>query len=87
VSEKHHHGSENCKEIFARLSDYLDGDLPEDLCKRIEGHMNSCPPCEAFMKSLERTVRLVESLETPAMPAEVRRAVREAWERCRDEPD
>jgi len=77
----------HCKEIFARLSEYLDGELPEDLCERIAGHMGDCPPCQVFLKSLERTVRLVESSEVSPMPEDLRRDLREAWERCRDEPD
>jgi anti-sigma factor (TIGR02949 family) len=87
MSGEHRHGTGRCREIFARLSDYLDGELPEDFCERIDRHMGDCPPCRDFLKSLERTVRLVEGVETPTMPEEVRRAVREAWERCRDEPD
>ena len=75
-----------CMDIFARLSEYLDGELPEDICERIEGHMGGCPPCQEFLKSLERTVRLVETMAAPAMPEELRRAVREAWEHCRDDP-
>lgn len=71
--------SDKCMEIFARLSEYLDGDLPEDLCERIEGHMEGCPPCQNFLKSLENTVRLIETTEAPAMPEDIRRAVLEAW--------
>jgi RNA polymerase sigma-70 factor (ECF subfamily) len=87
MSGKHRHGSEQCREIFARLSEYLDGELPRDLCDQIDGHMGDCPPCQAFLKSLEQTVKLVESVETPTMPEEVRRAVREAWRRCGKDSD
>jgi len=85
VSAEHRHGREQCKQIFARLSEYLDGELPENLCERIEGHLDGCPPCQAFLRSLERTVRWVENLEAPQLPEEVRRAVHEAWERCRSD--
>jgi anti-sigma factor (TIGR02949 family) len=69
-------------EIFARLSEYLDGELPEDLCERIEGHMDGCAPCQDFLKSLEKTVRLIETSEAPAMPGDLRRAVLDAWKEC-----
>jgi anti-sigma factor (TIGR02949 family) len=87
MSGEHRHGSGQCKEIFARLSEYLDGELPEDFCERIEGHMEDCPPCQAFLESLRRTVRLVGEEEPPAMPEDIRRSVLDAWKRCRDEPD
>jgi len=83
MSTEHRHGPEQCKQVFARLSEYLDGELPQDLCEQIEGHMGGCPPCQAFLRSLERTVRWVEDLEAPQLPEDVRLAVREAWERCR----
>ena len=81
MSAGHEHGSGKCKEIFARLSEYIDGELPADLCERIDGHMGDCPPCQAFLRSLEGTVRLVEDVESPAMPDDVRRSLREAFER------
>lgn len=75
--------SGKCREIFARLSEYIDDDLPTDLCERIESHMDGCPPCRDFLKSLENTVRLIETTEAPAMPEDVRRAVLKAWKKCR----
>lgn len=45
-----------CKQIFAMLSEYLDRELPADLCETIDGHISSCPPCVEFVKSLEKTV-------------------------------
>jgi len=81
----HHHepGSPSCKKIFEKLSDYLDGELPADLCERVDDHMADCPPCQAFLESLRRTVRLVEQVDVPTMPEEIRSSVREAYERFR----
>ncbi|MBL8176465.1 MAG: zf-HC2 domain-containing protein [Bryobacterales bacterium] len=45
-----------CKQIFAMLSEYLDRELPADLCDTIDAHIASCPPCVEFVKSLEKTV-------------------------------
>lgn len=84
MSHDHRHGIEECKELFERLSEYIDGELPQDLCSHIEGHMEDCPPCVAFLRSLRQAVDLVGDLEAPAMPDEVRGAVREAWRKLRD---
>jgi anti-sigma factor RsiW len=45
-----------CKQIFAILSEYLDRELPADLCETIDVHIAGCPPCVEFVKSLEKTV-------------------------------
>jgi anti-sigma factor RsiW len=45
-----------CKQIFAMLSEYLDRELPADLCETIDAHIAGCPPCVEFVKSLEKTV-------------------------------
>lgn len=84
MSHHHEHGSRNCKQIFEKLSEYMDGELPDDLCERIDDHMADCPPCQSFMESLRRTVKLVEHVDSPAMPEEIRASVREAYERYKD---
>ncbi len=50
---------QECKEIFARLSEYLDQSLPPDMCEQIERHIAGCAPCEEFVESLRRTVELL----------------------------
>ena len=46
----------SCKALFARLSDYLDEQLDDSLCKKLEEHFEGCAPCEAFLASLESTI-------------------------------
>ena len=81
----HEHGSRQCREIFERLSEYMDGELDPELCERLEGHMDDCPPCVAFLESLRRTVRLVGSLEAPVLDEDARRRVVEDHRRLRDQ--
>lgn len=54
--------SRHCKQIFANLSDYLDGALDDTLCKELERHMGGCKPCEAFLTSLRNTIEQTHSL-------------------------
>ena len=70
MSAPHGRGSPECRELFARLSDYLDGEVPAEIRAEIEGHLGACPPCEAFLESLRRTVGLVRDLPTPGLPEE-----------------
>ncbi len=83
MTHRHQPGSPDCRAIFEKLSDYIDGELPADLCTGIEHHMADCPPCQAFLESLRRTVRLVEQVDVPPLPREIRESVREAYERYR----
>jgi len=68
--------SRHCKQIFANLSDYLDGALDDTLCKELERHMDGCKPCEAFLASLRNTVEQTHSLPSqrpdPRAVAQVR---------------
>jgi len=81
MTHSHGPGSIACREIFERLSEYLDAELPPDLCERIELHMAGCAPCEEFLESLRRTVRLVAEVDAPTMPAELHEAVKQAYAR------
>jgi anti-sigma factor RsiW len=76
MSHQHPHPPEDCREIFARLSEYLDGELPPEAAKELESHLCACPPCVEFVRSLRRTVDLCHGFDPglgPApLPAEVR---------------
>jgi len=45
-----------CKAMFAELSDYLDEQLDDSLCEKLERHMTGCEPCQAFVATLEATI-------------------------------
>jgi RNA polymerase sigma-70 factor, ECF subfamily len=63
--------SESCKEVFALLSDYLDLDLPVDVCKEIEDHLAGCPRCIEFVESLRKTIALCRNYRRTELPAPV----------------
>src|SRR5439155_7749109 len=54
-----------CKQLFAKLSDYLDDELDDSLCRELEKHLKGCAPCEAFLSSLEQTVERCRRYHTP----------------------
>lgn len=60
--------SENCRGVFALLSEYLDAELPAESCEEIEAHLAGCPPCIEFLESLKRTIALCRGCE-PGEPA------------------
>jgi anti-sigma factor (TIGR02949 family) len=79
----HEHGGPVCRELFARLSDYLDGEIGAEDCAHIEAHMDSCAPCRDFLEALRRTVGLVRSAPAEPIPEDCRRELVEAFERAR----
>jgi RNA polymerase sigma-70 factor (ECF subfamily) len=67
----------SCKALFAQLSDYLDEQLDDSLCQKLEEHFEGCAPCEAFLASLESTIEQLRSTPAeelkPAAAAKIRR--------------
>jgi anti-sigma factor RsiW len=52
MNDEHPH--QDCLDLADRLSEYLDGELPEDLKREVENHFRACVTCEAFLRSLAR---------------------------------
>lgn len=84
-NHKHEHSGKDpaCLEIFARLSEYLDGELPPEDCAGIEAHIADCPPCVEFLKDLRRSVEASHGFRVPAAPSpvdsELRNRLSKAW--------
>ncbi|MGC4045967.1 MAG: zf-HC2 domain-containing protein [Armatimonas sp.] len=52
----------DCKKIQPKLSEYLDGTLPENESWDVQMHLSSCAVCTRASAELAATVRLVSSL-------------------------
>lgn len=76
---------QDCKELFALLSEYLDEELPAGACEQIRSHISGCPPCIEFVDSLKRSVELLHeyrNAEAPApLPESQREQLRAAYRR------
>jgi anti-sigma factor RsiW len=64
-----------CKSLLGFLSDYVDGDLSEELCRQIEQHTADCRDCRIVVDTLRKTVSLYH--ESAAEPCEVPDTTRE----------
>jgi len=60
---------QHCKQIFAMLSEYLDGELPVKNCRELERHLKGCRPCIAYLDSLKTTVEACRRYKAPRAPA------------------
>ena len=83
MTAPHRPGSPDCRAIFARLSEYLDDELEFDPCSRLEEHLEDCPPCQAFLESLRRTVDLARNLPAPTLPDDLKAELLQAYRNLR----
>jgi RNA polymerase sigma-70 factor (ECF subfamily) len=54
-----------CRELFANLSDYMDGTVQSPTCERMREHIEACPACVAFLRDLRAAIDRCRSLEFP----------------------
>jgi RNA polymerase sigma-70 factor (ECF subfamily) len=66
-----------CQQLFALLSEFIDGRLPDGICREIQAHLSDCEPCEAFLRTLQKTVEICQQLPREPLPQETRRELRE----------
>ena len=66
----------DCKRMFAALSDYLDGELPDKSCADLRQHLSGCAPCIAFLDDLDRAVNNVKTVPPPRPDPKVAEAIR-----------
>jgi anti-sigma factor RsiW len=64
-------GEPLCADVVEQLTDYLDGALDPADVARIRGHLRGCAGCDTYLDQLRFTVRVVSTLPTEHLPAEV----------------
>ena len=58
-----------CRNLFAGLSEYLDGRVEPQSCEAMRSHIESCPACVVFLRDLRGAIDRCRSLEVPCDPA------------------
>jgi len=48
--------SQECRELFRNLSEYLDGRIETPTCDRMREHIEACPACVAFIRDLQASI-------------------------------
>ncbi|MGH9778581.1 MAG: MEDS domain-containing protein, partial [Candidatus Acidiferrales bacterium] len=62
----------SCKEITAKVTDYLEAALPPAERAQFESHVAQCSGCRTHLEEMRQTVRLVGRLKEDAIPAETK---------------
>lgn len=64
---------QKCRHLLGSLSDYVDGELAEEVCAEIDRHLEECENCRIVIDSLRKTIYLYKvASEPPTVPEEVR---------------
>lgn len=69
--KKHEH--KNCRRLIGSLSEYVDGELSEELCSMLEDHLEDCEDCRIVVDTLRKTVYLYHTTaEIENIPSDIR---------------
>jgi anti-sigma factor RsiW len=73
----------NCKDCLHQISNYLDGQLDDDLKRSLEEHLVFCHNCQVVVDSTRRTIELYCDGKLFQLPSKVRDRLHAALrERC-----
>lgn len=73
IETRHNHDHKNCRHLLGTLSEYIDGELSDDLCQMLEEHMQDCQDCRIVVDTLRKTVNIYHaSAEIEVIPGEIR---------------
>lgn len=67
-----------CPDVARMFSRFIEGDLDQDACTRLEQHVAACPDCNAACSSLRAALGACMAWRGAPVPARLRGAVRSA---------
>jgi len=73
---------EDCKKDFERLSEYLDGELDDDVCREIERHFRHCPECRECVATMKKTIQLCKAVANEKIPSDARERLMSMLRQC-----
>jgi hypothetical protein len=71
----------NCKKVLLEISNYLDGNLDEDLKRNIETHIHMCRHCKVVFDTTRKTIELYCDGKLFTLPDDVRTRLHESLRR------
>jgi predicted anti-sigma-YlaC factor YlaD len=78
----------NCTKVLVEISNYLDGNLEEDLKRNIETHIRMCRHCKVVFDTTRKTIELYCDGKLFVLPEDVRArlhsSLRQKWQAKRE---
>jgi anti-sigma factor RsiW len=68
-----------CHEVIEIITEYLEGALPADDCRRVEEHLAICDGCTTYLEQMRETIRLTGMLTEEQIPEDQKRDFLEAF--------
>ena len=69
-----------CKSLLDELSDFVDGELSQELRISLEAHLAKCPDCWVTLDETRRTVEISRSVNCHPLPDDVHQRLLSALE-------
>ncbi len=67
------HEHKNCHQLLGSLSEYVDGELDDELCSALEKHLENCADCRIVVDTLRKTVYLYHTnAKEEQLPTDIR---------------
>ena len=57
-----------CRELFANLSEYLEGNVEPQSCEAMRQHIEACPACISFIRDLRQAIDRCRKLDLKCSP-------------------
>lgn len=62
----------SCKHFLGMLSEYIDGNLSENLCIELERHLKECTNCQVILDTTRKTISLYQAIiQDECLPGDV----------------
>jgi len=71
----------DCRKLLGDICDYVDGELPAELCADLEKHFRDCPNCRVMLDSLTKTIRVFREGTEEPVPEHLKKSLRDALAR------
>ncbi|MDI6740464.1 MAG: zf-HC2 domain-containing protein [Candidatus Edwardsbacteria bacterium] len=72
MKKKHAHtSSHHCRRMVSAFSDYIDKDMREAVCRKVDEHLKDCPDCRVYLDTLNKTITLYRDLGDVAVPRDI----------------
>jgi anti-sigma factor RsiW len=72
----------DCEKFIRCISEYLDGELDDELRAEFELHLRECMSARAMVRTLQQTIVVHRRAQGAAVPPEVQLRLREALTKC-----
>ena len=68
----------DCQEVHEKLSDFLDRETAEEICRQIEEHLKHCDGCTVVVDKTRKTIMLYQADRAIDVPVALTRRLEEA---------